>query len=52
MPKNNEVLEMLDKRVKEMDRSELSLFIPIAKEEVAFVKKSLLENWQSRPRQG
>ena len=52
VPKNNGVLEMLGKRVKEMDRSELILFIPIAKKEVAFVKKSLLENWQSRPRQG
>ena len=41
MPKKNEVLEMLDKRVEEVDKSELILFIPIAEEEVAFVKKKL-----------
>ena len=40
VPKKNEVLEMLDKRVEEMDKSELSLFISLAEEEVAFVKKS------------
>ena len=39
--------EVLGTRVKEMNKSELILFIPIAKEEVAGVKK---KSWRDAPR--
>ena len=43
MAKNNEILEMLDTRVEEMDKSELILFTPIVKKRWRLSKKVYLK---------